>query len=277
MATHPMGPTPSEAGPPPSAVCKWKKMIGSLVEQRDIWQRRRRQIASRLSHKTIEEALEPLATFWRLRQHPQEIPARSLEAFLVDHQFPMPAKLPLVVEVKVMSYIATPHIRIHDLTYSIDTINEAIDALNDIGVWLSRTGNGDVIFDVKEAKATFRKYTSTEQLAARAVADSQKVVRKSLDRILQLGGIDDNTRGILKRADRSLCDIVVWRCHAMCDNPRDRDRFLGLAEVAYNGDFGKQIRSRLLLKYHKDASNLQSGFHSMNAAQDRRPRRLFAV
>ena len=85
----------------------------------------------------------------------------------------------------------------------------------------------------------------------------------------------------LKEMERMVRDIVVLRCKSVCKNRKDRDEFLEVAHIAYEGKLDttsyKEIRAQLLLAYHKDPKN-QDGFVSNNqvAAQRRgypRPRR----
>ena len=76
---------------------------------------------------------------------------------------------------------------------------------------------------------------------------------------------------VLKKADRDVRDVVVLRCIAFNEDPKDRDGFLALAEQAYGGKLDKEERAALLLAYHKDKKNQKSGFVSNNqVAADRR-------
>ncbi len=64
----------------------------------------------------------------------------------------------------------------------------------------------------------------------------------------------------MKKADRDARDIVMLRCRAVCCDPNDRDEYLGRAAAAYGGgELDKEVRSKLLLSYHKDHKNQRCG------------------
>ena len=104
----------------------------------------------------------------------------------------------------------------------------------------------------------------TQPLAAGA-AQAQRLIHKVL------GTCPTEAEKAVKKADRDVRDVVVLRCRAECEDPKDRDGFLVKATEAYNGELDKEVRAQLLLAYHKDPTNQRCGFISNNqVAADRR-------
>ena len=100
---------------------------------------------------------------------------------------------------------------------------------------------------------------------AQGAAQAQQLIRKVL------GTCPTEAEKAVRKADRDVRDIVILRCRACCEDPKDRDGFLVKATEAYNGELDKEVRMQLLLAYHKDPTNQKCGFVSNNqVAADRR-------
>lgn len=59
----------------------------------------------------------------------------------------------------------------------------------------------------------------------------------------------------VRQADRDVRDVVMLLCCSFCQQTQDRDEFLSYAALSYGGELSKEIRSSLLLTYHKEPSH----------------------
>ena len=133
---------------------------------------------------------------------------------------------------------------------------------------------GDGIADLQRAMELLQ--ADTDPLAQGA-AQAQQLVRQVLS------NCPAASQKAVKKADRDVRDIVMFRCRAECCDPKDREEFLARAAEAYGGkeldkEEWREVRAQLLLSYHKDRKNQKCGFVSNNQiAADRcggpRPRR----
>lgn len=68
---------------------------------------------------------------------------------------------------------------------------------------------------------------------------------------------------LIKKANRQVRDLVVFRCRAECGDPNDREAFLMKAHEAYERDLDKELRAQFLLAFHKEVPK-QIGVPSAN-------------
>ena len=126
---------------------------------------------------------------------------------------------------------------------------------------------GDGIADLQRAMELLQ--ADTDPLAQGA-AQAQQLVRQVLS------NCPAASQKAVKKADRDVRDIVMFRCRAECCDPKDREDFLARAAEAYGGkeldnEEWREVRAQLLLSYHKDRKNQKCGFVSNNQiAADRR-------
>ena len=77
----------------------------------------------------------------------------------------------------------------------------------------------------------------------------------------------------MKKASRDLRDLVVTRCQACSEEPKNRDSFLIKVAEAYGDAFNHDVRAKILMAYHKHPANNQDPFCQRPTRPSFRPRR----
>ena len=133
---------------------------------------------------------------------------------------------------------------------------EALESITKAGKSLNGCGwNLKTMCD----KACRRLQAQTEPLALGA-AEAERilgVVHSTVQR-------DPVAKKAIMNAEKDVRDVVVLRCFACVDDPKDRAGFLEILGEAYEHQLHEDVKEKLLLAYHKDPIIKQCGFPSNN-------------